>query len=261
MTAANLGRWPSDAASGKHVEHCMGTVFSFDIRDAGTWTAAVAESVAWLHRADAIFSTYRRDSDITRMQRGELRLADADAMVAEVLALCADVEMTTRGHFTARRGRTLDPTGLVKGWAIQHAGRILAGHGAVNFAINGGGDVLASGHAAPGRAWHVGIADPRDRTKLITAVRGHDFAVATSGVAERGRHILDPFTSAPAQEALACVTVVGPSILLADAYATAAFVMGPDAGAWMDTVGGYELCSVTAAGALTTSTHWADVPD
>jgi thiamine biosynthesis lipoprotein len=220
VTTTNLDRRASTAASGKHVEHCMGTVFSFDIRDAGTWTAAVAETVAWLRRVDAIFSTYRRDSDISRMQRDELRLADADPTVAEVLALCAEVETATRGYFTARRGRFLDPTGLVKGWAIERAGRILAGHGAVNFAVNGGGDILASGHAAPGRGWHIGIADPRDRTKLIAAVRGHDFAVATSGIAERGRHILDPFTGAPAKDALACVTVVGPSIVLADAYAT-----------------------------------------
>lgn len=245
--------------AGKHVEQCMGTVFSIDIRDAGHWLPAIADAVAELHRADAIFSTYRHDSDISRMRRGELRLADADPTVAEVLELCAAVETTTRGYFTARRGRTLDPTGLVKGWAIERAAHVLTGRGAADFAINGGGDVLAVGYAAPGRCWQVGIADPSDRTKLVTAVRGHDFAVATSGSAERGRHIIDPFTHLPAPEALLCTTVAGPSIVLADAYATAAYAMGPDAWAWMDTVDGYELCAVTATGDVIGSAHWGDL--
>lgn len=242
----------------KHVEHCMGTVFSLDIRDAGRWTVALAETIAWLHRADAIFSTYKLDSDISRMQRGVLRLADADPSVAEVLDLCADVETRTRGYFTARRGRTLDPTGLVKGWAIDRAGDILRNHGARNFAINGGGDILARGFAAPGQMWHVGIADPHDRTELITTVRGHDFAVATSGVAERGQHIIDPFNGLAATATLESATVVGPSIIDADAYATAAFVMGTDAPRWMDTIEGYELVAVTNQGTLMTSARWAD---
>ena len=56
-------------------------------------------------------------------------------------------------------------------------------------------------------------------------VTGRDFAVATSGVAERGSHIIDPHTGQPATE-LASVTVVGSGLTLTDAYATAAFAMG-----------------------------------
>jgi FAD:protein FMN transferase len=257
--AATTANAPSNTAGAppvKHVEHCMGTVFSIDIRDPGLWTAALAQTVSWLHRVDAIFSTYKPDSDISRVQRGALRVADADPLVAEVLELCADVETRTRGYFTARRGHTIDPTGLVKGWAIDRAARILTRHGATNFAINGGGDILTRGFAAPGQLWHVGIADPHDRTKLITTVRGHDFAVATSGVAERGQHIVDPFTGSAATATFSSATVIGPSIIHADAYATAAYVMGADGPAWMDTIDGYELLAVTAAGTLMTSAQW-----
>jgi len=116
--------------------------------------------------------------------------------------------------------------------------------------VNGGGDVQLAGEAAPGRPWTVGIVDPRDRTRLLTTVEGRDFAVASSGVAERGSHIQDPFTGRAAT-GLAGVTVVGPSLTRADAYATAAFVMGRDAVRWIDTVPGYAALVVTPEG------HWA----
>lgn len=242
------------------VEHCMGTVFSIDVRDCGDWEAPIADVVAWLHRVDATFSTYKRYSDISRMQRSELRLVDADPTVAQVLDLCAAIEPETRGHFTARVGRTIDPTGLVKGWAIDRAGALLAANGATNFAINGGGDVLLRGHASPGRDWRVGIVDPHDRSRLITAAVGHDLAVASSGVAERGDHIVDPYTGAPADTDLAAATVVGPSIVRADAYATAAFVMGSAAHAWITGIEGYELLTVSNDGDVVTSARWPD-PD
>jgi thiamine biosynthesis lipoprotein len=101
----------------------MGTVFSIDIRDPGEWAGAIAEAVYWLHRVDAVFSTYRSDSDISRIRRGELRVADADPEVGRVLELCARAQLATGGAFTAMPGGRLDPTGLVKGWAIERARR------------------------------------------------------------------------------------------------------------------------------------------
>ena len=107
----------------------MGTVFSIDIHDPGDWTGAVADIVAWLHRVDRIFSTYRPDSDVSRLQRRKIRLADADPLVAEVLGRCADLETATGGYFSARWDGRIDPTGLVKGWAVEAASRRLRAHG------------------------------------------------------------------------------------------------------------------------------------
>jgi thiamine biosynthesis lipoprotein len=100
----------------------MGTVFTIDVRDPGDWTGAIADVVGWLHRVDRVFSTYRPDSDVSRLQRREIRLAEADPLVAEVLERCAELEAASGGHFSARRGGRIDPTGLVKGWARQRAG-------------------------------------------------------------------------------------------------------------------------------------------
>ena len=240
-----------------HVEHCMGTVFSIDVRDPGDWTGAIADVVAWLRHVDAVFSTYRADSDLSRMRRRELRPADADPDVAVVLDLCASVQQETGGHFSALSGGTVDPTGLVKGWAVEEASRRLRRHGSANHAVNGGGDIQLAGGAGPGREWTVGIADPHDRTRVLTTVSGRDLAVATSGTAERGTHLTDPFTGRPVTH-LASATVTGPSLTRVDAYATAAFVLGRAGLAWIDTLPGHAALLVDPAGQLHPSHGWPD---
>ena len=248
-----------------HVEHCMGTVFSIDVRGAGDWTDAIADVVGWLHHVDAVFSTYRPGSDISRLQRRELRRTDADPDVAVVLDLCAEVQRETGGHFSALTGGRIDPTGLVKGWAVEEASRRLRRHGSASHAVNGGGDIQLAGEAEPGRVWTVGISDPHDRSRVLTAVSGRDFAVATSGTSERGAHLTDPFTGRPVTH-LAAATVTGPSLTRADAYATAAFVMGPTALDWIDTVPGHAALLVDTSGhpygsgAWPTGLMWTDPP-
>jgi len=237
------------------VEHCMGTVFTIDIRDRGRWDDAVGEAVAWLHRVDAVFSTYRDDSDISRIRRGELAVDDADGHVAEVLDLCRAIETETDGYFTAHWEGEVDPTGLVKGWAIEQASAILRAHGSHNHAVNGGGDVQLAGESGPGEPWQVGISNPFDRAGVLTVVAGRDFAVATSGVVERGPHIINPMTAAPAGE-LASVTVVGGSLTRVDAYATAAFAMGRLGFGWLEARSDCDALVVAADGAVSFTTDF-----
>ena len=235
-----------------HVEHCMGTVFSLDIRDSGEWGTAIRAVIVWLHDVDATFSTYKETSDISRIRRGELDVADADPRVCEVFALCHRAEADTDGFFTASWQGAPDPTGIVKGWAIERASGILRMHGSRNHCVNGGGDIQLAGEPSPGEEWHVGIADPHDASRVAAIVAGRDIAVATSGTAERGAHIVNPRTGeAPA--GLASATITGPSLTLADAYATAAFAMGQDALAWAQTRpnAGYEALLIAPGGTVT----------
>lgn len=238
-----------------HVEHSMGTVFTIDIRDGGAWAAAIADVCTWLHRVDRVFSTYRDDSEICRIQRGELAVADADPDVAVVLDECARLQRQTAGYFTAVYAAKLDPTGFVKGWAIERASAMLRAHGSRNHAVNGGGDVQAAGEAAPGQPWRIGITDPHGRARVRDVVSGRDFAVATSGVAERGAHIINPFSGVAATE-LASVTVVGPSLTIADVYATAAFAMGDNAVRWLQRQPAYDGLVVDADGHAHTTSGW-----
>lgn len=240
----------ADAPRGlRHVEHVMGTVFSFDIRDRPTPAIhrALAEAVRGLHTVDAVFSTYRRDSAISRLDRGETALGDCPPEVHEVLSLCATVTEATDGWFSVVTGGRLDPSGLVKGWAIDNASRLLYDAGARNTCVNGGGDLQLRGESSPGNPWRIGITDPLRPGELATVVTGSDLAVATSGTAERGHHIIDPHRNAPAT-GFASLTVTGPRLTMTDAYATAAFARGQDARGWLESLEEYEAYAITPDG-------------
>jgi FAD:protein FMN transferase len=239
-TDTRVSRW-------LHVERCMGTVFTIDIRDDGDWRDAIDDVVGWLRRVDAVFSTYRPDSDISRLRRGEIGVDDADPHVADVLQLCAHMHGETGGYFTALSPTGLDPTGVVKGWAIERASDLLRRRGSRHHAVNGGGDMQTAGYARPEQPWRVGIVDPLDRTRVLTTVSGTDLAVATSGTCERGAHIVNPYTG-HAPEGSASVTVVGRSLTYVDVYATAAFAMGSAALSWLDRLEGHEGLVVSADG-------------
>ncbi|MFE4857760.1 FAD:protein FMN transferase [Streptomyces sp. NPDC056670] len=234
----------------RHVEHVMGTVFSFDIRDRPTAAIrhALTEAVRHLHRIDAMYSPYRPDSHISRLGRGEIHLDDCPPEVREVLALCDRVTHDSDGYFSVTPAGALDPSGLVKGWATEAASRILRAAGARHTCVNGGGDLqlgLEQGDLTP---WRIGIAHPLRPGELATVVTArHDLAVATSGMAERGPHILDPHRGTPAT-AFASLTVIGPRLTMTDAYATAAFARGHGARDWLEAMDGYEGLAVLPDG-------------
>jgi thiamine biosynthesis lipoprotein len=167
--------------------------------------------------------------------------------VREILRRCDELEARTQGYFSAYAADSLDPSGLVKGWAIEQASRMLVEAGAANHSVNGGGDVQCAGSAAPGRPWRIGVVDPADRTRILAVVAGTDLAVATSGTAERGGHVFDPHTRRPAH-ALASVTVSGRHLETADAYATAAFAMGENATQWLADLPDYRSFVVRSDG-------------
>ncbi|MFD7613105.1 FAD:protein FMN transferase [Streptomyces sp. NPDC059828] len=227
----------------------MGTVFSFDVRGepAPEVGQALAGAVEWLHRVDAVFSTYRRDSQISRLDRGETTLSDCDPEVRAVLELCGEAARTTGGWFTAYPGGRLDPSAMVKGWAVERASQLLYEAGARDHMVNGGGDIQCRGESVPGRPWRIGIAHPFHPEGLAVVVDGTDLAVATSGTAERGHHIVNPTTGAPAAE-LASLTLVGRHLTEVDALATAAFAMGDAARAFAGAQDGVEAYAVTAGG-------------
>ncbi len=229
----------------------MGTVFSFDVvcDDGPRVRAALAAAVASLHQADAVFSPYRADSELSRLARGELSVARCCPDVAEVLWLCEEARRRTDGWFSTGYAGGLDPTGLVKGWAVERAARMIAAAGAAGVCVGGGGDIQALGCPEPGRPWRLGVADPLRPGGLATVVEGeHELAVATSGTAERGRHVIDPHSGRAPDHDLVSVTVVTRSLTDADAWATAAFAMGDRARRWVGTLPEAEAFAVTAAG-------------
>jgi thiamine biosynthesis lipoprotein len=252
-----------DLVAGPHVRRAvevMGTVFSIDVvtTDRSAAEDVIDDLVSWWWWVDATFSTYRRDSVVSRLARGETDVPHAPPQVRHVLDLCVRMERRTDGYFTARATGHVDPTGLVKGWSVAEASARLTGAGLVNHCINGGGDIQAHGRPAPDRPWSLAIADPRDKQKVLEVVHGEEIALATSGVAERGAHIIDPFTGRPA-DALLSVSVAGPNVVVADGYATAAVAMGDAAKSWLERVArkdGYEALVVDRAGVIWRTAGW-----
>ena len=230
----------------KRIEHVMGMPILVDVRENDVDEAAIDKAFTWLRWVDETFSTYIEDSEINRIDRGELRVEDAHPVVRSVLERCEELRLETRGYFDVRAGGRLDPSGLVKGWSVDRAADILRAAGIRNFAVNAGGDIRLGGRAVPNAHWTVGIQHPRDRARIAAIVRATDLAVATSGAYARGDHVLNPYTRRPPADVLS-VTVVGPQLATADAYATAAFAMGGEAAAhWTARLRGYEAMTILA---------------
>jgi FAD:protein FMN transferase len=234
----------------RRVEQVMGTAISLLIADelpAGRAARLADDTFAWLREVDARFSTYQPDSEVNRLDRGELTADRAGADLRKVLDACADLWRATDGYFDAYATGRLDPSGYVKGWSVEVASARLADAGSVNHCLNAGGDVRTRGRPAPGEQWRVGVRHPWLADKLCWVLAGTDFAVATSGTYERGYHVVDPHRGVPATE-LRAVTVVGPDLSLADAYATAALAMGLPGLTWLARLTGYESGAITEDG-------------
>ncbi|MDT5039458.1 MAG: FAD:protein transferase [Actinoplanes sp.] len=230
----------------------MGTVVSIDLADhlpSEVLTTLIGDTCAWLHEVDARFSTYKDDSEVCRLRRGEIALADCSPDMRHVLTACADLWRETDGYFDANAGGQLDPSGYVKGWSVEVASARLAAAGSVNHCLNAGGDIRMRGRNADGDPWRVGIRHPWQADKISWVLAVSTGAVATSGTYERGGHVLNPRTGKPAQ-GLRSVTVVGPDLSLADAYATAALAMGEPGITWLAKLAaaGYESAAVTDDG-------------
>lgn len=244
-----------------HVEPVMGTVATITVvagdLDRVGLQAALARGCEELHRADSIFSTWNVDSPMSRVRRGELDLADAPEVIREVLELCDQARTASAGWFDpwAMPGG-VDPTGLVKGWAVERARDVLVRAGVAGVMVNAGGDLAVSGTAPghhgghmpgcrrPHSRWRIGITHPWKSDSLARVIEvdgsGPGSAVATSGTYERGPHLLDPWSGRP-RCSLASATVVGPSLAMADAFATALAVGGDRVlvAPWRS-LGGYE---------------------
>lgn len=225
----------------------MGTTVSIDVRAPFVAAADLDAAVAWFHDVDARFSMFRETSEVSRLAAGTLSIEDASEDVRAILSLADALRDRTDGYFDARRHRPdglVDPTGVVKGWSVDEALADLRLAGARNVQVAAGGDLFAAGEPEPGRPWRIGIRHPdlANETAAILAIS--ELAVATSGLYERGGHIRDPHSGAvPA--GLRSLTVVGPTLAFADAFATAAFAMGERGIDWVARQPGYGALGIT----------------
>jgi thiamine biosynthesis lipoprotein len=219
----------------------MGFPVSLRVDDEGFPESAADDLFARLREADARFSPFREDSEVSRLDRGDLGPEGLSPELTEILDLCERYRIATAGAFDVRLpGRRLDPCAVVKGWSVQQGADLLTAAGARRFCLNAGGDVVVAGGP-----WRVGVRHPEHADRLCTALHLTDGAVATSARYERGDHILDGRTGRPATGLLS-LTVVAPTLTEADTVATAAFALGREGIDWAAARPGCEVFAVTA---------------
>jgi len=276
----------ASAARRAWVEQIMGLPISIHVRgpDAGSAEAQRAVRAVFdeLRTVDEIFSHNLEALPHGHHAPRSVELPSLDELTTKARA-AADARARTRGAFDAWRpiahqppsthplqerrstppgswagssgagaGTWFDPSGLVKGWAVERAAQrltVLTGH---DFYVNAGGDTVLHCARPESPPWRVGIEDPDDLRGVRHVLPLRRGAVATSGSTHRGQHIVDPASGAAA-DAVRAVTVIGPSLLWADVYATAAVVLGEEAVSWVEGLAGYEAFVVGRAGSVATS--------
>jgi thiamine biosynthesis lipoprotein len=211
---------------------------------------ALAASRRDLEILDRRFSHYSLDSEINSWLSGGSVSPDALADFNRVLRACGRLNVESDSVFTIKdpaSGR-VDTAGYVKGFAMRRAAQTLRGFDVRNFVIGVGGDTFCSGRPGAGRPWRIAVADPLRSRGVAALVDASDLAVATSGTAERGKHIWSG--RGPAPTGLSSFTVMGPDIAEADAYATIGFAMGEAGISWVAQRPGYRSLAITSDGAL-----------
>ena len=227
----------------------MGTTASVHVNDNimdETFDDVVQEIRTELERLEQMFSVYRADSEISRINRQELHVLDASREVIDVLDACTWLEQASQGCFTIRpsdRPLQINPTGFVKGWSAEYVSRLFIERGLQHWYLGIGGDYVLHGGLNNDIPWNIGITDPRDPEMLVAEISVDTGAIATSGTAERGQHLWDAQGN-EVQSPFRSVTVTGPSLTWADAFATTVFVMGESGLTWMTQFDSYEVLPV-----------------
>ncbi len=229
----------------------MGMPITVDID--GASGGVVADAVFdYFEQVDRRFSTYRSDSEISAINRGDLPVRDWSGEMMEVLALAARTTTETDGYFDIRKpDGSLDPSGIVKGWAIRNAAGIVQRAGISDFFIEAGGDIQSCGRNASGFDWSVGIRNPFNADEIIKIVYPRGHGVATSGTYVRGQHIYNPLGIGDPITEIVSLTVIGSDVFEADRFATAAFAMGRDGILFLEHTPGLEGYVVDSNGRAT----------
>ena len=218
----------------------MGMPITVDIVDTKATESIFDEVFSYFEYIDNTFSTYKDQSEISRINRQELKLMDASEDMRTIFALAEDTRLSTDGFFDIQYDGRYDPSGIVKGWAIFNAAELIKQKGFENFYVEAGGDIQAYGVNAQGQKWRVGIRNPFNMDEIVKVVAISNCGIATSGTYIRGQHIYNPNNRDEIITSILSLTVIGSDIYEADRFATAAFAMGRNGIAFIENLQGFE---------------------
>jgi thiamine biosynthesis lipoprotein len=229
----------------KRTQLIMGMPISVEIQDEQATEADIESVFAYFTAIDEQFSPYKSTSEVSRINTG-LKPSEWSSDMKHILDLCEQTKRETNGYFDAYYNGAFDPSGIVKGWAINNAAALLRGRHCRHFYIDAGGDIQVSGMSSDEQPWRVGIRNPFNREEIIKVLAITTEGVATSGTAIRGGHIFNPLTRTVAEGDIVSLTVVGPNVYEADRLVTAAFAMGRPGIDFIEALPGFEAYAVGA---------------
>lgn len=236
----------------------MGMPITVEIVDASASAGAIDAVYDYFDYVDKKFSTYKENSEISRINRGDLTPRRASEDMRQVFALAEQTKRETEGYFDIEHNGMIDPSGLVKGWAVNNAAHILHERGFENYYVDAGGDIQAAGHNPHGENWRVGIRNPFNMHEIVKVIGLKDCGVATSGTSIRGRHIYSPHGTDELMDEIISLTVVGPNVYEADRFATAAYAMGRAGIGFIQELEGFEGYLIDRNGRATYTSGFAD---
>jgi thiamine biosynthesis lipoprotein len=213
----------------KQTKILMGMPITVEITDSLARQKDIEDVFNYFQYIDATFSTYKKDSEISKINRKEITEKNYSKDMQLIFQLAEKTKQQTQGYFDiVQQNGLLDPSGVVKGWAILQASHILERKGCKNFYVDAGGDVQVFGSNEKGNPWTIGIRNPFNHEEIIKVVQLFNQGIATSGTYIRGQHIYDPFKKTKKLTEIVSITIIGPDVLEADRFATAAFAMQRD---------------------------------
>ena len=223
---------------------------------------ALAAAFAYLVAVDERFSTYKDTSEISCINKERhsniLKNVGMSEEMKEVFAIAEETKKKTNGYFDIRRpDGSIDPSGVVKGWAIQNAAKLIRDAGYENYFVNAGGDIAMHGKNSEGKEWSVGIRNPFNINEIVKVVYPRGKGIATSGSYIRGDHIYNPKNPEGKLRDIVSITVIGPDVLASDLMATAAFAMGKDGISFIESLPGFEGYAIDAHGTATFTSGFA----
>ena len=234
----------------------MGMPVIVEIADLRTVEEDFNAVFSYFRYVDAKFSTYKSDSEISKINRGEISEKNYSEEMREVLRLSEETKRDTYGYFNIFRNEKCDPSGLVKGWAIYKAAQILKDRGLKNFYVDAGGDIQTYGQNPEDKIWKVGIQSPFDKQQIVKVVYIQDLGLATSGTYVRGQHIYNPLKPKQPITEIVSLSVIGPNIYEADRFATAAFAMGKEGINFIEGLAGFEGYMIDQNGLATMTSNF-----
>lgn len=211
----------------KDTRDIMGMPIIIEVVDKKVTPKNIENVFEYFESVDKRFSTYKRDSEISKINRNEILPKNFSLEMQEVFKLSEETKKITKGYFDIYRNGHIDPSGLVKGWAIFNGAKILDELGFENFYISAGGDIQVKGKNESSKKWRIGIKNPFNQEEIIKIVELTTEGIATSGTYIRGQHVYNPFKKGDITD-IVSLSVIGPNIYEADRFATAAFAMGMD---------------------------------